>query len=138
MAQDIDEVGGNQTGERVQTLLEDSIETTQWALDALKAEQRRRENEQQQQQQQQEQQNQSGQEPLVPDVAELKLLRQMEVDTLGALDRLMLLYPDLERANLEPEVLEDVLRLAERHERTTKLFQQFRQRLGIDGPEDKP
>jgi hypothetical protein len=51
VARDIDEVGGNATSERVQSLLEDSIETTQWVLDALKDEQRRREDEQKQQQQ---------------------------------------------------------------------------------------
>jgi hypothetical protein len=138
VARDVDEAGGNQTGERVQALLEDSIETTQWALEALKNEQRRRENEQGQPQQPPPGPQQDGKPPLVPDVAELKLLRQLEVDTLDAIDRLVLLYPDLERADLEPEVLEDILRLAERHERTSKLFQKFRARLGLPGPEDKP
>jgi hypothetical protein len=132
---DIDEQGGNDTGERTQALLEDSIETTQWIRDALKSEQQRRN---QQQQPQQPQQQQQGQEPLVPDVAELKLLRQLEVDTLGSLDRLLALYPELRSADVEPEVLEDVLRLAERHDRTTELFKRFRQRLGIEDPEQKP
>jgi hypothetical protein len=73
----------------------------------------------------------------VPDVAELKLLRQLEVDTLDQLDRLMLVYPDLESAELEPAIQEDILRLAERHERTSRLFTQFRTRLGIPGPKDE-
>lgn len=99
VARDLDDEGGNQTGLRTQAVLENAIETTQWALGALKDEQKRREDEErqrrQQQQQQQEQQGQN-QEALVPDSAELKLLRQLEVDTLEGLDRLRLVYPELE------------------------------------------
>ncbi|MFM7295821.1 MAG: hypothetical protein ACKO4Q_01185, partial [Planctomycetota bacterium] len=138
VARDLDEEGGNETGARTQSLLEDAIEATQWALDALKEEQQRRQEERNQQQQQQ-QQEEDGQQkdPLVPDAAELKLLRQLEVDTLSAIDRLLVVYPELARGEAEPEALEDVLRLAERHERTTRLFQQFRAKLGLPAPEEK-
>jgi hypothetical protein len=139
VARDLDEEGGNETGPRTQSLLEDSIETTQWALDALKEEQQRRQEEKNEQNQQQEEQQQEGQQkdPLVPDAAELKLLRQLEVDTLQSIDRLIAVYPELARGEAEPEALEDVLRLAERHERTTRLFQQFRAKLGLPPPEEK-
>ncbi|MCY3004125.1 MAG: hypothetical protein NTV21_20200, partial [Planctomycetota bacterium] len=139
VARDLDDEGGNQTGLRTQAVLENAIETTQWALGALKDEQKRREDEERQRQQQQQQQQQEGQnqEALVPDSAELKLLRQLEVDTLEGLDRLRLVYPELESGTAEPEVLEDVLRLAERHERTSRLFAQFRERLGMPPPTPK-
>lgn len=139
VARDLDEEGGNETGARTQSLLEDSIETTQWALDALKEEQQRRQEEKNEQNQQQQEQQQEGQQkdPLVPDAAELKLLRQLEVDTLQSIDRLIAVYPELARGEAEPEALEDVLRLAERHERTTRLFQQFRAKLGLPAPEEK-
>jgi alpha-ketoglutarate-dependent taurine dioxygenase len=135
VSSDIDEVGGHQTGERPQALLEDAIEATERVLEALKSEQQRRQQEQQQQQQQQQQEGQQqSKQALVPDVAELRLLRLMEVDTLDALRRFETLYPDLKPEDAGPEVLEDLLRLAERHERTTRLFARFRARLGIDGP----
>jgi hypothetical protein len=138
VARDLDEEGGNETGARTQSLLEDSIETTQWALDALKEEQQRRQEEKNQQNQQQEEQQEGQQkDPLVPDAAELKLLRQLEVDTLQSIDRLIAVYPELARGEAEPEALEDVLRLAERHERTTRLFQQFRAKLGLPAPQEK-
>jgi hypothetical protein len=52
---------------------------------------------------------------------------------------LMLINPELAEAGAEvdPTVLDDVLRLAERHERTSKLFESFRTRLGLPAPTDE-
>jgi hypothetical protein len=135
-ARDLSETGDHLTGERVQTRQEDVEEGITWILEALQ-----RERERQQQEQQQggpEQGGQEGQnnERLVPDTAELKLLRRLEVDIAQRLTELRTLYPELEEGDLEvdPYVLEDILRLAERHENTTRLFAQFRERLSIPAP----
>jgi hypothetical protein len=132
VARDLDETGDYQSGDRVQARQEDVEEAIGWVLEALRKEQQRQQ-QQQQQQQQEQQQQQDGAERLVPDTAELQLLRRLEVETLDRLNHLRLLYPELEDPNVTPDpyVLEDVLRLAERHERTSQLFEQFRRRLGI-------
>jgi len=143
VARDLGETGNWQTGDRVQAVQEDVAESLGWVLEALDSEQRRREEEaqrrQQEGQQNQQQQNQQSQNRLVPDVAELQLLRRMELETLDRLDRLMLINPELAEAGAEvdPSVLDDVLRLAERHERTSKLFEAFRTRLGLPAPEEE-
>jgi hypothetical protein len=69
-------------------------------------------------------------------VAELKLLRRMEVEVLDSLDELLALYPELaeEGAEVDPLLLDDILRMAHRHERTSDLFEQFRERLGLPDP----
>jgi hypothetical protein len=134
ISRDLGEVGDYQTGTRVQALQEDVEEAATWVLDALRREQQRKQQEQQQQQQQGQQPQQEPPTPrLVPDTAELKLLQRLEVDLLDRLNQMRLLYPELGDPNLEPDpyVLEDILRIAERHERTSELFQQFRRRLGI-------
>jgi hypothetical protein len=134
VARDLGETGDYQTGSRVQSLQEDVEEAITWVLDALKREQQRQQQQQQQQQQGPSGQNDDpGQNRLVPDTAELQLLRRMEVETLDRLNHLRLLYPELDDPNVTPDpyVLEDILRLAERHERTSDLFEQFRRRLGI-------
>jgi len=144
VAELLDETGGWQTGDRVQTLQEDVEESLSWVLEALRKEQRRREEEEQQKKQQGEgpQPPDNGQNRLVPDVAELKLLRRMEVETLDRLNRLLLLNPELLESvdEADPALLDEVLRLAERHERTTRLFETFRVRLGLPAPEgsEKP
>ncbi|HVS12125.1 MAG TPA: hypothetical protein VMS76_19850, partial [Planctomycetota bacterium] len=126
IARDLDESGDYQTGSRVQALQQDAEESITWVLEALKQEQRDRQR--QAQEQQQGQQGEQGRPRLVPDVAELKLLRRMEVETLDRLDQMLLLQP-------EGDDLGDVQRLAERHERTSELFKQFRERLGIPEPQ---
>ena len=75
-------------------------------------------------------------EPLVADSAELKLLASLEAETVRNLNRLLALYPELATADaqVDPRVLIDVQRLAEQHERTTKLFAKFRARLGLPEP----
>jgi hypothetical protein len=144
IASDLDETGNWQTGQRVQSLQEDVAESLGWVLEALQEEQRRRREEAERrqregQQPQDEEQQDPGQQRdrLVPDVAELQLLRRMEVETLDRLDRLLLLNPELTEpgADVDPTVLDDVLRLAERHERTTQLFETFRARMGLPPPE---
>jgi hypothetical protein len=135
-ARDLGETGDYETGERVQAVMEDALEVTGWVLESLKNEQRNREQQARQQrggEQQSERKNR-----LVPDVAELKLLRRLEVETLEGLRALVALHPELESGAAEPDLAEDVLRLAERHERTSQLFEQFRARLGIPDPGAQP
>ena len=137
---DMGELGGYQSGSRVQALQQDVEDSLLWLLEALEEEkQRRQEEEQEQQSGQQEQQEQEGENRLVPDVAELKLLRRLEREVLDSLDELLLLNPELAEAGVRPDalLLEDILRLAHRHERTSDLFQQFRQRLGLPDPDDE-
>jgi len=74
----------------------------------------------------------------VPDVAELKLLRRMEVDILDGIDQMRLLHPELAEGKVPDSLIyEDIARLAVRHQKTTELFSQFRKRLGIPDPEPK-
>lgn len=135
IGRDLGPEGDYRTGERVQALQLDVEENLEWLLEALRDEQQRRQQEQQQQQQQQQNQDQQGKEPLVPDVTELKLLRRMEVEVQDAIDRLLIQYPELEDPELvDPLVLEEILRLASRHERITTLFSGFRERLGLPAP----
>jgi hypothetical protein len=138
-ARDLDETGDWQTGDRVQTIQQDVEERAQWLLEALKEERKRRQEEQQQQQQQQGQQQQEQQQKdrLVPDAAELKLLRRLDVDVIERVNRLLDAYPELSTKEVDPLVLEDIQRLAERHERVTKLFAAFRERLGLPDPTDQ-
>ena len=71
--------------------------------------------------------------PLIPDSAELKLLRRMELDLRESVDALRTLYPDLDAApELDPAVLRELTRLAARHERVTELFRDLRAR-GVAG-----
>lgn len=107
-----------------------------WLAEALaqEKERRRQENEQQSPGGN----NQRPQNKLVPDVAELKLLRRMEVDVLDAIDQLRVLYPELAEGKVPDDLLfEDISRLAVRHQKTTELFAQFRRRLNIPDPEVK-
>ena len=139
IARDMGETGNYQTGSRIQTRQEDVEEAVLWILEALQKERERQEQEQaqQQQQQQQDESDSGNKERLVPDTAELKLLRRLEVDISESLVHLRTLYPELDDPDFEPDpyVLEDILRLAERHERTTRLFTLFRERLNIPDPE---
>jgi hypothetical protein len=135
IARDLGETGDYQTGSRIQSLQEDVEEGLAWILEAL---QRERERQQQEQSQPPPPGGQNRMdERLVPDTAELKLLRRMEVDVVERLAELRALYPELDDPELEidPYVLEDILRLAERHENTSRLFELFRERLDIPPPE---
>ena len=137
VSRDMDEEGGYRSGERVQARQEDVEEALVWLAEALKEEQRRREEEQQEQEGDQQQPPGDQEQRIVPDEAELKLLRRFEVDVQERIERTLLLYPELSELateDVDPLVLEDVMRLATRHERLTDLFTQFRKRLGIPDP----
>ena len=52
-----------------------------------------------------------------------------------AVKELLLLYPELqEGAEVDELILEDITRLANRHERITALFRAMRERIGVDAP----
>ncbi len=140
IARSLSEAGGFATGERVQALQQDVETGLVWLQDALREELQRRQDEQQQEQQQQQQQQQDQQpqkEPLVPNVAELKLLRQLEVDLLERVEFLLELYPELREPGAQPDglVREDLERLAAQHRRIAELFKGFRQNLGLPDPD---
>lgn len=135
LGQDMGEAGDYQSGERMQALQQDVQQSLSWLHEALQQEKERRKQEQQQQQQQQQPQE-PGQNRLVPDVAELKLLRRLEVETIDSIDRMQALHPELKApGDVDPLVLEDLRRFAYRHQRTTELFQKFRKRLGLPDPD---
>ncbi|MEM7518634.1 MAG: hypothetical protein AAF368_17140, partial [Planctomycetota bacterium] len=131
--------GGYTTGGRVQALQQDVEQYFEWLLEALEEEQERREEEEQQEggeQENGEQDDGGGENRLVPDSGELKLLRRFELDVLQGVEELRILNPELfeEGAEIDPLALEDVARLARRHERTSQLFARFRERLGLPDP----
>jgi hypothetical protein len=140
IALDLVEDGDWETGERVQARQRDVEESFEWLHEALQQEQRRRERDAQKEQQEEQQGMEPGAESenrLVPNHAELKLLRRLEVDIQESVERLLILYPELgdeEPSDVNPLILEDILRLATRHERTTELFGLFRARLGLPDP----
>ena len=129
VASDMSETGGYQSGERVQALQADVITSLNWLEEALEEEKQRRE------EQQKQDQPPPGENRLVPDVAELKLLGRMERDVLDAIDELLIIYPELKEAEgIDPLLLEEIGRLAHRHQRTSELFKVFRERLGLPAP----
>ena len=99
----------------------------------LPQEQARRQSEEQQQQQQ-EGENQDA-EQLVPDATELKLLRRMELEIQAQVKQMLRLYPELQSPDVDPLILDEVTRLALRHERVTELFQALRERIQIPAPQ---
>jgi hypothetical protein len=57
----------------------------------------------------------------------------MEVEVEQSVDEMLIRYPELEGGtDVDPLVLEEILRIAGRHERITELFAGFRKRLGIE------
>ncbi len=72
----------------------------------------------------------------MPDIAELKLLRQLELDLIESVEQLNRLHPELSsETDLDALLLEDVSRLAYRHRRITELFELMRRRLGLPDPQ---
>jgi hypothetical protein len=141
VARDVDEAGDYQTGARIQALQGDVEKRLEWLLESLRDEQRRRKDEEREEQPQEEQGEQPPQEQgeqgpprLVPDLAELRLLRRLEVEMLAQIDQLRLLHPDLDSGEPNALLLADLARLASRHERLTKIFVEFRTRLGVPAP----
>jgi phosphoglycerate-specific signal transduction histidine kinase len=112
-----------------------------WLQDSLKNEIDRRQEEAEKKQQEQEGQDGdspsgSPPEPLVPDVAELRLLKRMEEEVLKRIRQMIELHPELRDSNRDhdPLVLEDLGRLAYQHQRIVELFKGFRERLGMPAP----
>ncbi len=133
VARDLGEEGGFQSGERVQGLQQDVEQGLAWLYQALQFEKERRR--QEESPPGGSQSGQRGKNRLVPDAAELKLLRQLEVEHLDALEKFKAAHPEIaEGADADPMLLEDLGRLANRHQRTSDLFEKFRRRLGLPDP----
>jgi hypothetical protein len=136
VARQTSDAGGYRSDERVQALQSDISHHLTWLEEALEEEQERREEEQTQEPPPGGESPEEGENRLVPDVAELKLLSRLEIDVLDSIEELLVLYPELEEGgDIDPLLLEEIQRLAYRHERSTELFSEFRQRLGIEAPE---
>jgi hypothetical protein len=139
VARDLDEAGGYRTGDHVQSLQQDVLTSCEWLLEALRAEQQRRNEDEQQGEQQQDEseEGEEGENRLVPDAAELKLLRRMELEIRDGIEELRIAYPELASGEeLDPLVLEEIQRLAIRHERSSDLFEAFRERVGFGARPD--
>jgi hypothetical protein len=107
-------------GELTVMLQQDVEKRTEKLIEALKREQERRRQNQNQQQQQQDQ-NGSGRAALVPVLAELQMLRQMEVDLMEQTRQMQALVAGRGDAisGLETTLIE---RLASRHNDVTRIF----------------
>ena len=144
IAANLSATGDYDTGIRTQSLQQDVQAALEWLFEALQQEQDRREEEAKQESEQKDEDEQGesqSQNRLVPDAAELKLLRRMEVDIQASVERLLVLYPELSEedpSEINPLILEDINRLALKHERTSELFTLFRSRLGLPDPGDAP
>ncbi len=126
------DAGGYQSGPRVQALQADVARDLGWLAEALAEEE---EKEEPKDGEAPPPEKPDGENRLVPDVAELKLLSRMEVDVLDNVEELLVIYPELASGgDIDPLLLEEIQRLGHRHERTTNLFKQFRERLGIEVP----
>src|SRR5712671_3329447 len=139
IGREMGEEGDYQSGERVQVLQQDVAESLAWLAEALAQEKERRKQEPQPPSDSQSQ-NQQQRRQLVPDAAELKLMKRLELEIQDSLAKFKLLHPEVEQGReLDPLLYEDLQRLAWRHQRTSDLFEKFRKRLGIPDPEvDKP
>ncbi|MGK0218175.1 MAG: hypothetical protein ACI9HE_001663 [Planctomycetota bacterium] len=126
------------SGDRVQALQEDVLTSLEWLEAALRQELEDRE--QQESEPPPPSEGEPQEPPLVPDVAELKLLRQLETEVLARIQQFVDLHPELRDPEIQPNplVLEDISRLAYRHRRVAELFSMFRERLGIPSAEDAP
>ncbi|HED64655.1 MAG TPA: hypothetical protein ENJ09_03765 [Planctomycetes bacterium] len=135
VAEDLGEKGDYQTGDRTQSLQRSIAASIQRLLDVLKQEQARRAKESKNQPQQKQDQQQ-GEQPLVPDAAELKLLRSMEQDLQVSVAELLRDPEALagDPAEVDPHVLREISRLGLRHERITEIFRTMRQRIGVPDP----
>jgi hypothetical protein len=124
------EAGGYRSDEGVQALQAEVEDSLLLLLDSLQNELERR----QQEQTRPGTPPPDGTPPLVPDVAELKVLRKIEEGILQRMDELLVLHPELESEQVDSILLRDLGRLAYRHQRMTELFQDLRRRLGLSDP----
>jgi hypothetical protein len=144
VASRLGEEGDWDSGPLVQGLQLQVEERVAWLQQSLSAERERRREEQQREEQQgaqlpEEQRQQREEERLIPDVAELRLLRQLELELARQLTHLEKLHPELARAGeADAIVLRELQRLATRHERVTALFALLRARLDFPDPDQVP
>jgi hypothetical protein len=138
LGRDMGQAGGYRSGPAVRAMQEDVETSLVWLAEALDDEIERR-------QEEQEQQDSSGgqdpkEKPLVPDTAELRLLRQLEEEVLARLSQQLQLHPELAdpEADLDPLLLEELTRLAYLHNRVAELFSAFREKIGIPAPGAQP
>lgn len=124
-------------------LLQECVEErTMHLLDALKREQQRRQEEQQQQQQQQQQggenQNQQARPRLVPVVAELKMLKQMEQEMLERTQRLEQLLTAAGADAITETETALIERLGHRHSQITQIFLKMKAMIeeALAGPQN--
>jgi hypothetical protein len=98
---------------------------------------RRRDNPEGQQPNRQDQQNQGGEpgkQHLVPDIAELKMLKLLEDDLAERTLRLLEMAKNSE--GFDSLLRSELNRLASRHNRVTELFLGFKEHLNLDGEEE--
>ena len=139
VAIELGDEGDYATGLSTQALQDQVARTFEWLLEALTREEQRRREERQQEQQQGGGQGggPQGENRLVPDEAELKLLRRMELDVVEQVELLLGLHgAELSGDDVDPLLLREVQRLADRHEQVTILFGKLRERLGLPEPQE--
>ena len=135
---------------RTQGLMRDAERLLVWLHEALTEEAQRRRDEAQDpdeekppedsQGEQQSQEEQQGENRLVPSQAELRLLRSMELDVQRSIAQTLDAYPELADTapeDSDPLLLEDIMRLAGRHNRITELFRGMAKKLGVPGIGDE-
>lgn len=123
---------GFDSGWRTLSVMRDADRLLTWLLEALNHENQRRREEAPPS-------GESNDSPdaenrLVPSQAELRLLRSMELDIKHSIEQTIEAWPEL--ANTDPSeidalILEDLMRLAGRHNRITELFRGIAKKLGI-------
>lgn len=130
------EEGDWDSGPLVQGLQLQIEERLAWLQQSLNAERERRRQEEEQPQDDAAPEQQNGDERLIPDVAELRLLRQLEQELAEQLTRLEQVNPELARGGEADAItLREIQRLATRHEKITALFARLRARLQLPDPE---
>lgn len=137
ISRDMGEEGDYQTGDRTRALQRDVEDSLVTLHEALRQEQQRRRSESQQDQQQQDQQEGQNRPGLIPDTAELKLLARMETNIQVEVEELLRLYPELETMDVDELVLDDITRIATKHEALTELFKKMRERIGVPAPPEE-
>ncbi|MEO0650430.1 MAG: hypothetical protein AAFZ65_07115 [Planctomycetota bacterium] len=136
VSRDMNKTGGYRSDRRVRGVQSEIDDRLTMLIEALQQEQDNLERQQQEQQDNSDQQQGGGEQAIVPDSAELKLLRRLEVDVQASVQQLRLLDPELEDGGaVNPLIFDDIARLATRHERLTELFGAFRASVGLPDPD---
>jgi len=131
---------GFDSGWRTQAVMDDAERLLTWLFDALTAEAERRRDDAQKPPpsggEGEGEDPQQSENRLVPSQAELRLLRSMELDVQRAIKQTSDAYPELATTapeDIDPLILEDLMRLAGRHNRVTELFREVAKKLGVPG-----